>query len=154
MKGIGLVLLALTFCSSCTPKEPRYETISLRTNGATLLVKCASGRIEVGLHTFPSSRGSDVNAMPLNKLPLTSRVRVRSIDSKQPKIDKTAKNPIVFWMSESQRDRVEYIGLQEIELPFSFGCMNYIIDIDYYEPTSGRTREIGGRPYVRRALRP
>lgn len=155
MKRVGLVLLALLLCSSCAFKEPMYETISLRTNGATLLVKCASGRIEVGLHQPSSSTGSRVNAVPINKLPLASRVQVWSADSNGPKIDKTAEKPVVFWMSERQRDRVEYIGLQEVDLPFSLGCADYIIDIDYSATASEWAAEtIGSVPYVRKAMRP
>lgn len=147
-------LFAMLLCASCQSAEPAYETLSLRANGATLLVKCASGRVEIGLHQTDGQIQSYVNAIPVNKLPLKSRVQVRRANGNGTVIDKTAEKPVVFWMSERQRDRVEFIALQEIDLPFSFGCESFVVDLDYAEVAPEWPKPVRGMPYVRKAKRP
>lgn len=139
-----VTLMLVVASVGCENKHPRFETLTMRHNGATLTLHCASGRIEVGLRQSGEMYVDSIS----------SRVVVRgaSVGNAGFRLEKVATKPVMLWMSDHDRGRVEYIGLQEVDLPLSRECRSYLVDVDYSTP--GLPMPISGVPYVRAAMRP
>lgn len=124
--------------------------------GASMLVRCASPRLEVGLRAGDRPVPERINNVSVQRQPIRSIVRVFDAASGEKVYDHTAETPVVFWMSEEKIGHVEYFGLQEMTLPFTAFCRDYRVELAVGDLPPGFDDGAGPRfmSYVRAAKRP
>jgi len=153
-----MALSTLLFCVGLTAcgatHDASYEVLSADANGARFYVGCAPSRIEVGIRQR-TPLPEDAVRTSLDRLPFASRVSVVDGDGSETLATQDAAHPVVVWMAEGRYQHAEYIGLQEVDLPFAWGmCRDYFVELRYADVPAWANRATGFDPYVRKSGRP
>lgn len=151
--SLALVLaVGLTACNASD--DASYEVLSADATGARFHVGCAPSRIEVGIRQrTPLPEGA--TGMSLDRLPFASRVTVVDGDGSETLAAQEAAHPVVMWMATGNFQQAEFIGLQEVDLPFAWGlCRDYFVELHYADVPAWAHRGTGFDPYVRKSKRP
>ena len=152
--------LAVSICAlvmqACSARVENIEQLSETTSGVVMRAHCASGILEVGLRFMDTPLPEYVGGTPIITLPLRSTIRVFDLESDALVYEQTSENMGVAWKSEGQSGHIEYLGFQEVTLPFSFFCRSYKLEVDYKPLPEWYEGHAAGKVatvYVRRARR-
>lgn len=99
--------------------------------GQKIHYDCAPQKVEVGLKFLHPVVQEYIGERPLIDALVESEVRV--IDAKTMRVVTTthSSKPLVLWKFPRDSEHVEYLGLQEIVMPSSLSCADYIFEVMY-----------------------
>jgi hypothetical protein len=153
VKRVAVIVFACAL-AACGRSDGTYALLSQDAHGARFRVTCAPSRIEVGVRQR-SPLAEDATRKALDQLPFASRVRLLDATGAQLISETEATTPIVMWMSPGKPSQVEYIGLQEVDVPFArWQCRDYVVALEFDEIPAWAKGDAGVEPYLRKSGRP
>ncbi len=151
-----VVFIGVLVMQACSARVENVEQLSETPSGVVMRAQCASGILEVGLRFLSAPLPEYVGETPIINLPLRSTIRVFELETGELVYERTAENMGVAWKSEQQFGHIEYLGFQEVPLPFSLFCKSYKLEVNYRPLPDWYEAHAAGKVatvYVRRARR-
>lgn len=118
---------------------------------------CMKGKVEVGLYAKLARLPDKHQGVPSVDLPIKSKIEVLDVEAGDVLVVSESDFPVVAWIhSRAEGRMVEYLGLQEIQMPSSLFCREYEIRLEYEDASKwfASYPEVELVPYARRAMRP
>jgi hypothetical protein len=146
-----MVACGLAACSHSDGSS--YELLSQDAHGARFRVTCAPSRLEVGVRQrVPLPEESAPGGVDQ---PFASQVHLLDASGSTTISSSSKSTPIVMWMAEGKAQQIEYIGLQEVDVPFDWWrCRDYVVALEHGDIPAWARGAGGFDPYIRESRRP
>lgn len=152
-KALCFCVIASLILAACH-RGGEYKTFSQNQLTTKIYAKCPPRVVEVGLH-MQESVPDKYNNSPINLLPFKSSIRIYDSSGRHLLRHTESDAPIVYWMSDEKHGWVEYIGIQEIILPRTIICKDYIFEIEHEDfPDWMINSSLDPIVYARKSRRP